>query len=431
MWVGVDDTDGPSGGCTTFVLTELIRTARDRGVDLIGEPRLVRLNPNIPWKTRGNAALSLHLGRGSGSRRALGEIGGRRVWSYARGTPVARPAEIEAALWETVLASSAHDEGTDPAMVVADRPLPSELYRAAVRSVVAIETVEGALRTAGAHVRHAGSKRGIVGAAAALAWPARRATWELIAYRSPAAEGRRAVDADSVRSAQQRFPSLFLCYDDRTRRLLVAPHTPCPILFGLRSTERGDLPRAARVVRSEPVDRWLVFRTNQGTGDHLRMTRSAELAPFGAGIVEGIVSRAPVGHPGGHVALELQELDGTVMACRVFEPTKTLPAVARSLRPGDRVRLWGGRARDPVFRVEGIVIRATAPRRRAVGAPRCPTCRRRTHSMGQARGFRCAHCRTRLPPEARSLAAVAPEFGRGTYHPTPSARRHLAPLARG
>ena len=72
MWIGVDDTDGPNGGCTTHVLTELIRVAADRGFDVLGEPRLVRLNPNVPWKTRGNAALSVRVGRGVGPRARVG-----------------------------------------------------------------------------------------------------------------------------------------------------------------------------------------------------------------------------------------------------------------------------------------------------------------------------------------------------------------------
>jgi len=54
MWVGIDDTDSLKGGCTTYVATELVDKLK---YDLIGFPRLVRLNPNIPWKTRGNEQL--------------------------------------------------------------------------------------------------------------------------------------------------------------------------------------------------------------------------------------------------------------------------------------------------------------------------------------------------------------------------------------
>src|SRR2546422_7360429 len=92
LYLGVDDTDSLRGMCTTFLATELVRALP--GLDLIGFPRLVRLNPNIPWKTRGNGAVCLRLGRGHGSRFQVGEFGGRAVWAYARGTSIPPSREI-------------------------------------------------------------------------------------------------------------------------------------------------------------------------------------------------------------------------------------------------------------------------------------------------------------------------------------------------
>ena len=431
MWVGIDDTDGPSGGCTTHVLTELVRIARDLGIDVIGEPRLVRLNPNVPWKTRGNAALAVRLGRGAGRRQRIGEIDGRPVWSHAvgrRGSPIDRP-ELLDRLWTAVLANSLSEAGTDPALVAGDRPLPAELYRRAVRSVVPLEEVETLLRSAGYATRARGDRRGLVGAAAAVAWPGRRATWELITYRRPGREHeKRAVDPESVHAAQRRFPSLFLCRDDRTRRLLVAPHTPCPILFGLRSTEPSTLSQAARRVRSEPVERWLRFRTNQGTGDHVRTFLDGSEEPYASGRLRAVVAAPPRDLRGGHVRLDLIDARSRPVVGMVFEPSKTLPAVARDLRPGDTVELWGGRGEDPTFRIEGLVLRARPTRSVWAPPPRCAGCGRATRSLGRGRGYQCPRCRSRLPPEARRPGRTAPVFGPGTYHPTPSARRHLAPL---
>jgi tRNA(Ile2)-agmatinylcytidine synthase len=429
MYLGVDDTDSPSGGCTTHVLTELVALAADQGLDVVGEPRLVRLNPNVPWKTRGNAALSVALGHGTGAARTIGSVRGRPVRAFARAR---RPSEAETdrfrtAAWDLVRDLARPSDRTDPALVVAARRLPEELYESAVTSVVEPETVELALQRAGAWWRTERSNRGVVGAAAAAAWPARRRTWELIAYRSAGATGPRSVDADSVRAAARREPSLFLCHDPATRRLMVAPHTPCPILYGLRATTPDGALRARRWVRSEPVDRWLLFRTNQGTGDHLRATRTAPLAPFTPARIQGAVAAPPESLRGGHVALDLITAAGTV-TCRVFEPTKTLPAVARGLRPGDSVELWGGTGPDPVFRVEGIRVRAHGPAPGVPVAPRCPHCRRRARSLGTSRGYRCPGCRRRWPPEAAAVRRASPAVPRGTYHPTPSARRHLAPL---
>lgn len=431
MWIGIDDTDSPRGGCTTWALTELIAESRRAGVDLIGEPRLVRLNPNVPWKTRGNAALAARFGRGRGRRRRLGEIEGEPILSFPEGRELP-PDESRGWLdraWQRLLsASRAGEPGTDPAMVAVRAPLPARLYWDAVRKLVDVTEVRRLLERSRAFVRTCGSERGIVGAAAAVAWRGAHPTWELIAYRAPERWGRpRQVDAESVRTAAARFPGLFLCEDPRTRRLLVAPHTPCPILYGLRGTDARS-PLAARpLVRSEPVDRWVIFRTNQGTGDHLRPLRARELAPFEAGILTGTVDSSPEVVEGGHVRLSLRDEAGDSVPCLAFEPTKTLPRVAGALVAGDRVRLWGSRGEDPAFRLEGIEIVRLVPRVGRLEAPRCPACDRPSHSLGRSRGYRCRECRRRWPPEAAVRSATRPAFGPGVYHPTPSARRHLAP----
>ena len=52
IYVGIDDTDSLDGGCTTWLVTEIIAELSD--FDLVAPPRLVRLNPNVPWKTSQN-----------------------------------------------------------------------------------------------------------------------------------------------------------------------------------------------------------------------------------------------------------------------------------------------------------------------------------------------------------------------------------------
>jgi tRNA(Ile2)-agmatinylcytidine synthase len=414
------------------VLTELLRIARELSLDLIGDARLVRLNPNIPWKTRGNAALGATLGRGTGARRRVGAIDGTPVWSYARvrpGRPAPREEEFFEAAWTRICRTARLGEpGTDPALVVSRSALPAELYWRAVREVVPVRDVRRALDRARARYRTEGSERGLIGATAALAWRAPHPTWEVIAYRSAERWGTpRDVDAASVRRAQRAHPELFLCFDAATRRLLVAPHTPCPILFGLRATAPDAALAARPRIASEPVDRWLLFRTNQGTGDHLKPRPVRDLAAYTSGVVDGRVAGSPVALPGGHVRFPLQDAEGTVAECFAFEPTKTLPRVAAALRGGDRVRVWGSRGREPGIRLEGIRVLRLAPPRPERRGPRCGTCGHRTGSLGQMRGYRCPRCRRRYPPESAAGGGPRRTVALGEYHPTPSARRHLAP----
>ena len=57
--VGIDDTDSPLGMCTTYLGFKIVGKLRKKGVKFSSYPRLVRFNPNIPWKTRGNGAVGL------------------------------------------------------------------------------------------------------------------------------------------------------------------------------------------------------------------------------------------------------------------------------------------------------------------------------------------------------------------------------------
>src|SRR2546428_5620861 len=93
LWIGVDDTDSLRGMCTTFLATEIVRDLTT-DYDLIGYPRLVRLNPNIPWKTRGNGAICLCVGRGRGNAAIAGLIDGRSVRVYRQGGAGPEPDDV-------------------------------------------------------------------------------------------------------------------------------------------------------------------------------------------------------------------------------------------------------------------------------------------------------------------------------------------------
>src|SRR5207247_3194915 len=61
LHIGIDDTDSEKGGCTTYTAAVLFQNLIERGFKPSDFPWLVRLNPNIPWKTRGNGALAVHF----------------------------------------------------------------------------------------------------------------------------------------------------------------------------------------------------------------------------------------------------------------------------------------------------------------------------------------------------------------------------------
>jgi tRNA(Ile2)-agmatinylcytidine synthase len=62
LHIGFDDTDSLKGRCTThlaFKITDYL--LREKKVDFLDYPLLIRLNPNVPWKTRGNGAVCLRV----------------------------------------------------------------------------------------------------------------------------------------------------------------------------------------------------------------------------------------------------------------------------------------------------------------------------------------------------------------------------------
>ena len=59
--IGFDDTDSPTGMCTTFLAYKIVDLLKKQETEFLDFPKLIRFNPNIPWKTRGNGAVSLKL----------------------------------------------------------------------------------------------------------------------------------------------------------------------------------------------------------------------------------------------------------------------------------------------------------------------------------------------------------------------------------
>ena len=361
--LGFDDTDSREGLCTTWLATEFVREFGDW--DLIGYPRLVRLNPSVPWKTRGNGALCLRFGRGLGTPFAVGEIAGRSIRAFPRGRPAAVDDAFEARVRSVLERGCAfEDPMTHPGYAVLHRRPKASLYWAAVRRIV---SVEEALAAGSGCGRTGGYKegRGRIGALAAISWRPRDRTYEVLAYRHPSRWGTlRDVDEGSVIEMDRRFPSTFHNYDYANRRVVLAPRSPCPVLCGIRGEDPSVLPDALRALRTEPVDRWLLFETNQGTDDHI--AASARLVPGTSVSVQGVVVESPRVLAGGHVVLTLRR-GGARMDCTAYEPSKELRRTVRSLAPGDRVRVLGSvRASPRTINVEKLAVIALA----AVGKPR-------------------------------------------------------------
>ncbi|HEX2066605.1 MAG TPA: hypothetical protein VHI93_07315, partial [Candidatus Thermoplasmatota archaeon] len=185
MLLAFDDTDGPEGGCTTHLAFRVLLALPE--LALAGLPRLVRLNPNVPWKTRGNGAVVLPLGLPEGPSVRVGELRGREVLAFPEGRRPVPQASVLERVW-AVLREAAQKEA-EPGVALLREPPPAAAYWQAVRTRVHAEEARAALEALGAPHAAAGSGRALAGCLGTAAWPGPPASFEFVAYREPARWG--------------------------------------------------------------------------------------------------------------------------------------------------------------------------------------------------------------------------------------------------
>jgi tRNA(Ile2)-agmatinylcytidine synthase len=415
--------------CTTYLASELISEFSE--CDIIGYPRLVRLNPNIPWKTRGNGAISIRLGRGAGKRFPVAEIQVRNFFGYERGRDI-EIHNVEKRVRGIVEKHARfEDVKTNPAFVITRTKPPPGLYWRAVRRVVDLKDIQGFLKANNAIFRGYKNKRGLIGASAAISWRPRDRTYEITAYRERKRWGtKRKVTTASVMEMDRSFQSTFNNYDYENRIIVIAPSSPCPVLFGIRGDEPKDLPCAMDQIKSERKDRWVLFETNQGTDEHLVTKSIAGVSPFESVITSGTVCTAPETIEGGHVIFTIS--NRCTIDCAAYEPTKEFRQLIRKLASGDRVTVFGGvREAPPTINIEKIRIEHLAKIRVKSENPLCPECGLRMKSYGKNAGFRCRRCKVKVGEEAADFKIVERDITEGFYEVPVCARRHLSkPLKR-
>jgi tRNA(Ile2)-agmatinylcytidine synthase len=416
--LGIDDTDSLFGHCTThlgyLIASELARI----GCAFPTYPRLVRLNPNVPFKTRGNAAVCVEFEARSADLRDEAFAAAERL--------LEEEADVE--------------NGANAALLMAskgsgDAEFFRRVYLRAVSGIVNYRGVIRALSKTGVRERLLGNGMGVVGAAASMGFSCDSDdhTYELIAYRRPENCGkRRAVEPESVVEMEaETFPHTFNSYDHESGRVLVAPTGPDPVLLGVR----GDSPRtvleAFRRIRTgeEPLGH-IIYATNQCTDAHLTSQLPTPLKAFSAGWLEGAVASVRP-YQGGHLMLQLRAHDSSTLCCMVYEPSGDLRRVARLLRPGDSVRVSGGvrraSSKNPaVVNVEKIDVLSTS-HQPIKTSPRCVVCGSGMKSEGRGKGYQCKRCghKSAQRAEAGAPEPLTARVHTGTYLPSPRAQRHL------
>ncbi len=417
LHIGLDDTDSPEGGCTTYVAALLAERLLAMGAEFTDYPTLLRLNPNTPWKTRGNASVCLRLNLDESRQGEAKKVVVDLVDRYG----------------EFLC------ENTNPGAVFHVGRVPGEAKEFSDRTmkqIVRLEDAEAIIDGCGMGAVGWKNRRGIIGALAAVGGSLEGDhTYELLTYRSPEYWGKaRKLDEESVREMDRVLGSVMFNNVDERGRPLIAPHGPDPVLYGVRGESAEAVYAASAIVRPlEPVERWMIYRSNQGTDAHFgAAVKVCELKPYNPAVVEARVVSPPDTIMGGHVILRVADGSGEV-DCAVYEPTGGLRSVAWALIPGDAVKVSGG-VRETgsgltlnVEKLEVLHLADDVEHRN----PRCPGCGGPTESMGRGQGFRCKRC-GRRDAGLEKVTAVKPRTVElRVYLPDRGAHRHLTkPLER-
>ena len=415
MHIGIDDTDSTRKGCTTHIIALLIEHLEKINIKFIDYPNLIRLNPNVPWKTRGNGALCLRIEYELKIEEEIKQITKKLVEKH----------------------SDLEFENTNPGIVfLKKKEIPQEIKffsKNAIEGIVSLKIANKIIRKYELDSIGFNNSRGIIGALGAIGEELNcDHTFELIAYREKHNFGKkRRVDKNSIFIMDNLTkPFTFNNIDLEKSRVIITPRGPDPILFGIRGESAQVVKKAFSVVKSfEKIDKWVIFRTNQGTDVHLkRVENLGLLKPYSSIIVKGTVSNKPYIIPLRHVIFSIKDKSGEV-DCAAYEPTGLLRKVSRKLMLDDEIEVFGAVKQFEVgksltINLEKIRILSLSPKIK-LSNPICEICGKRLKSEGKNKGFGCDKCHKKYGDKQKEGVLVKRNMKKGLYITSARSQRHL------
>ena len=406
--IGIDDTDSPKGMCTTFLAYKIVKFLEKNKVQFVDYPSLIRFNPNIPWKTRGNGAVRLSIKTNN-------------------------PKKIKNKITKFVDDYSETKNGANPGLVFYENEIVTPSFHKfselALWKLISREKAKQFILENKIDSFYLGNGQGLVGAIGAIGYKFSDHTFELLSYRKKSQFGKkRLISKDSVKNMQSlTFPETFNSYDIESDRALITPHGPDPVFYGIRGENAESVVTASKIVKAnEKLDGYMVFKSNQGTSDHLKNELDVnDLKPYTSGFLVGQVCSNPIMVQGGHVFFSIRVKDKKIK-CGIYKPTK-ITSIAQNLILNDKIRIGGGirkasKNHERIVNVEFLDIIELAKDIR-VSNPSCKKCSKKMKSKGSKQGFECIKC------GSKSSSKITSEIPRKIqcqlYLPVMSAHRHL------
>lgn len=406
--IGFDDTDSPKGMCTTFLAYKIVDLLKKEKIEFLDFPRLIRFNPNIPWKTRGNGAVSIKI-------------------------KTKNPSKVKNKIKNLVTKYSDTKNGANPGLVFFQNDsIPSEFTNFSNQALWQLINRNKAKKFAkknGLDFYYQGNGQGLVGAIGAIGYDFQDHTLELLSYRKKSKFGKeRKISSDSVKIMQEKTsPNTFNSYDTKKGRVLITPHGPDPVFYGVRGENINSLLYATKLLKSdEKLDGFMIFKSNQGTGDHLKNELNFEnMKPYSSGKITGVVSNTPKIAKGGHVFFKIF-FKNHHFWCAVYKPTGITPVVSNLIK-GDKISVGGGVRKASknfprIINLEFVQI-LHLEKNISKSNPLCKKCNKKMKSKGQNQGFQCVRCGKRA--SKKQTIEIPRKIKKRLYIPKISAHRHL------
>lgn len=412
--IGFDDTDSSKGMCTTFLAYKIVNLLRKHKTEFLDFPRLIRFNPNIPWKTRGNGAVSIRI-------------------------KTRNPSKVKNQIKNLVSKYSDVKNGANPGLVFFESDtIPSEFINFSNLAMWQLIKRNNAKRFAKKNdleFFYQGNGQGLVGAIGAIGYDFQDHTLELLSYRKRTKFGKeRKISTESVKIMQEKtYPNTFNSFDTKKGRILITPHGPDPVFYGVRGENVSSLVYATKILKSdEKLDGYMIFKSNQGTGDHLKNELNFEnMKPYASGKITGIVSNTPKIVKGGHVFFKIISKNHEFW-CAVYKPTG-ISSIASNLIRGDKICVGGGVRKASkkfprIINLEFIDI-IHLEKNLSKSNPICKKCNKKMKSKGLNQGFQCIRCGKKS--SKKITVEISRKVKKQLYIPNMSAHRHLTrPLQR-
>jgi len=412
--IGFDDTDSPKGMCTTFLAYKIVDLLKKQETEFLDFPKLIRFNPNIPWKTRGNGAVSLRI-------------------------MTKNPKKIKNQIKNFIKKYSDIKNGANPGLVFYENEkIPKQFTKFSKLALWQLINRNYAKKFAtenNIEFFYQGNGQGLVGAIGAIGYDFKDHTLELLSYRKHSKFGKdRKLSSKSVKIMQEKtMPFTFNSFDDKKNRVLITPHGPDPVFYGVRGENVNSLLLATKILKtSEKLAGHMIFKSNQGTGDHLKNEfNSTNMKPYASGKITGIVFDEPKIVKGGHVFFSIIS-SGNKLQCAVYKPTG-MTSVASSLIKGDKICVGGGirkasKNHPRILNLEFIDVKKLE-KNLIESNPICKKCDKKMKSKGKNQGYQCSKCGNKLA--TKIIFEIPRKIKNKLYVPKISAHRHLSrPLQR-